>query len=439
MPKKLVALENGPNYQLDDAFVAFKSLLNIFNLGLKTAKAQVEKRLDTILEKKSDSKIPYFWFNSGRSGLFLLLKSLQLKPASEVLIQAFSCVVVPNAVWQSGLTPVVVDANAVDYNFDIENLQKKVTPQSKALIVQYTMGYIPNLEQTIEFCNTHNLILIEDCAHCFGVVAHQNGRRFVVGNIGQASILSFGRDKVVSSTSGGACFLNQGNFVEKKGTIDFVNWKNNLELEYSKLPRPSILFEFQSLFYVIATRLLVRPFYYFFSLGKVVIFLGNKLQFFSPIYLPPEKQGTNKIFRLQTFPDKLLFLLLNQLQKFENFNSRRQKLAQIYATELDLEFNQNNLYLRFVLDLSKIYGENYRDKYLVLKTKLKENGVLVGKWYDDYFLPSIKSSNLNLSSQNLPTAASLIDRRIFNLPTNILTSTEDAKRICQIILSLKNF
>ena len=76
--------------------------------------------------------------------------------------------------------------------------RKKITPKTKAIIVQHTFGIPANMNQLVVFAKKHGLYLIEDCAHSLG--ATYQGKK--VGSFGDAAFFSFGRDKVVSSVWG---------------------------------------------------------------------------------------------------------------------------------------------------------------------------------------------------------------------------------------------
>ena len=75
-----------------------------------------------------------------------------------------------------------------------------MTPKTRAIILQHTFGMPAELEKARAFAKRNNIFLIEDCAHSFGVII--DGK--MLGNEGDASFFSFGRDKVLSSVFGGA-------------------------------------------------------------------------------------------------------------------------------------------------------------------------------------------------------------------------------------------
>src|SRR3989338_5273357 len=87
--------------------------------------------------KKYFSAKHSFVFDSGRSALYFILKSLDLKSGDEVLVQAYTCVVVANAIIHAGGKPIYTDVGN-DFNIDYIDLERKITPRAKILIIQHT-------------------------------------------------------------------------------------------------------------------------------------------------------------------------------------------------------------------------------------------------------------------------------------------------------------
>ena len=78
-------------------------------------------------------------------------------------------------------------------------------------MIQHTFGLPANINKISAICKEHGLTLIEDCAHCLG--AEYNRQK--LGTFGKASFFSFGRDKIISSVSGGAVSINDPVLAER--------------------------------------------------------------------------------------------------------------------------------------------------------------------------------------------------------------------------------
>lgn len=431
---RLISTELGPNFEFDDALTSKLTLL-LGSLIDRNAELKSKNWFRNFLNLNSNH--PLYFTDNGRTSLYLLLKSLNLEADSEVLIQGFSCVVLPNSVWGAGLKPVLVDCDKKDFNFNLQDLQNKITKKTKVLIVQYTFGVVPEMDKIVDFCKTHDLILIEDVAHSLGCKAIINNKEYKIGTIGHGAFFSFGRDKIISTTRGGFGYINPNPIFNLKNTNS--SWNKNLVTEYESLSQMKFKNILQTLTYPILTALLIRPFYHLF-IGKIILFLARKFSLIGSIYTKSETLGTNKIETASKYPKKLYPLLFNQLKKIDKFNDHRINICKIYSQKLDLPDYNNQPLLRFPVDLKGFYGDNYQSKYTSVIQKLRQNGVLVGQWYTSLFMqPQMDyASKFNLTSQDLPQAFNLSNKRVINLPTNIYVTTKNAELICDILKSLKN-
>ena len=141
-----------------------------------------------------------FLFANGREGLLALLRSLKLSTDGEVIVQGYTCVVVPNAIEAAGCTTIYADIERDTLNLDCDAVEAAITPKTRAVICQHTFGIPSDTTRLREICDKHSLILIEDCAH----VIPDNKGPSSIGKHGDAVLLSFGRDKAISGVTGGA-------------------------------------------------------------------------------------------------------------------------------------------------------------------------------------------------------------------------------------------
>ena len=135
MLRRPIAISLSPNTEYDDVWLALKTLLQPWKW--------LDQKQVSLLEGEFESKFPSGYraiaTNSGRGAEQLILKALDIKKGDEVIVQAFTCIAVPNSIISVGAKPVYVDIDET-YNIDPEDLIKKISPKTKVVIVQHTFG-----------------------------------------------------------------------------------------------------------------------------------------------------------------------------------------------------------------------------------------------------------------------------------------------------------
>jgi len=124
---------------------------------------------------------------SGTDALHLALQAEGITEGDEVITSAFTFIATAEAIKYVGATPVFVDIDDKTFNITVENIEKAITPKTKAIMPVHLFGQPVDLIQIKALCDKHNLKLIEDCAQSFG--AKIDGKQ--TGAIGNASGYSF--------------------------------------------------------------------------------------------------------------------------------------------------------------------------------------------------------------------------------------------------------
>lgn len=143
-------------------------------------------------------------FATGRVGLFAILTALGVGAGDEVLLQAPTHVVVPNAIHAAGARPVYADCVRDHWNIDLDDAARKITRRTRVLLLQQTFGIPSDMGRVEDFCRAHGLVLVEDCVHALGATWH--GR--AAGSFGRAAFFSTEETKVISTTMGGMVVTN---------------------------------------------------------------------------------------------------------------------------------------------------------------------------------------------------------------------------------------
>ncbi len=137
-----------------------------------------------------------------------LLKERQIKRGDEVITVAagFPTTVAP--VIQYGATPVFVDVTIPQYNIDVNMLEEALSDKTKAVMIAHTLGNPFNLKAVKDFCDKHNLWLVEDNCDALGSTYEINGETKLTGTIGDIGTSSFYPPHHMTMGEGGAVYTD---------------------------------------------------------------------------------------------------------------------------------------------------------------------------------------------------------------------------------------
>ncbi len=406
---RLVSASLSPNVQKDDVFLALRVLFSPTRWVTGNSRQMVEKWFAKFF---NNSQV--LTFNSGRSALFAILRAFGIGSGDEVIVQAFTCVAVPNSVVWCGATPVYVDIDKT-FNIDPNKLERKITNATRAIIVQHTFGTPADMDQIMAIATKHKILVIEDCAHSLG--ATYKGR--MVGSMGDAAAFSFGRDKIVSSVFGGLALI-----AKRHGS----QWSRLKEL-HNAMPYPSGFWIVQQLVHPVAFALILP--WYRMGVGKVFLFVLQKIGLLGfPVYAEEKNAHRPTVFP-RKYPNALATLLLQQLKKLERYNKKRQAAANLYAEKLNKKDNfqlpvlvAGSVYLRYPILVSAPSP---------LLDKAKHHGILLGNWYHSIIDPTgVNFAKVSYTKGMCPVAEEAASR-VINLPTNI-----SEKEVLRVIKELRD-
>ncbi|MCQ2283436.1 MAG: aminotransferase class I/II-fold pyridoxal phosphate-dependent enzyme [Bacteroidales bacterium] len=136
---------------------------------MRDIELKYKSKLSEYLHASSDDVFLYW---KGRVALYAILRAMGVGEGDEVIVPAFTCVVVPNAIKYLKAKPVYVDIDPKTYNVAVSQIESKISDKTKVLICQNTFGLSSNIEQLLEIAQRHHLYTIEDCTHGFGGTYH---------------------------------------------------------------------------------------------------------------------------------------------------------------------------------------------------------------------------------------------------------------------------
>jgi dTDP-4-amino-4,6-dideoxygalactose transaminase len=146
--------------------------------------------------------------SNGTSALHIMLRALKLK--GEVITTPFTFVATTNVIIWEGLTPVFADIDPDTFNINPQDVQKKITDKTCAILAVHVYGNPCYVDEMKEIADRHHLKLIYDGAHAFGVEYD----RKPIANYGDMTALSFHATKVFNTVEGGAIVLKDRKMAE---------------------------------------------------------------------------------------------------------------------------------------------------------------------------------------------------------------------------------
>jgi dTDP-4-amino-4,6-dideoxygalactose transaminase len=142
--------------------------------------------------------------SSGGYAIQLALRVCGVMPGDKVLANAYTLAPVPGAIHNVGAVPVLVDIDE-NYHIDCDDLDAKARVSgAKVLLLSHMRGHIADMDRVVDICQTHDICLIEDCAHTMG--AKWRGIRS--GNFGMVATFSTQTYKHMNSGEGGFLTTN---------------------------------------------------------------------------------------------------------------------------------------------------------------------------------------------------------------------------------------
>jgi dTDP-4-amino-4,6-dideoxygalactose transaminase len=189
-----------PTLDEDDA-AAVGAVLGSGRLSQGKAVAEFEQALSSTIGVRSGVAL-----SSGTSALHLSLLALRIGTGDEVVIPSYVCTALLNAVRYVSATPIVCDIDPATFNLSPEDLRKKITARTKAIILPHMFGLPADLDDILSL----GIPVVEDCALSLG----SHYRKRLTGGIGTLSVFSFYATKVIATGEGGMVLSDREDLLE---------------------------------------------------------------------------------------------------------------------------------------------------------------------------------------------------------------------------------
>jgi perosamine synthetase len=148
---------------------------------------------------------------NGTAALHLALASIDIGPGDEVIVPSLTFIATANSVRYTGATPVFADCEEDTWNLDPAEINRLVTPRTKAIIVVHLYGQPARMNEIMAAAQLHGIVVIEDAAEAHGAL--YKGRR--VGGIGHLGCFSFFGNKIITTGEGGMVVCNSGPLADR--------------------------------------------------------------------------------------------------------------------------------------------------------------------------------------------------------------------------------
>jgi len=136
---------------------------------------------------------------NGTAALHLALLGYGIKTGDEVILPALTFVSTANVIRYCGADPVFVDIDEKTWNIDVNQIEKKITSRTRAIIPVHLYGYPAPMDRIIKIAKKHHLVVIEDAAEAHGAIYKQK----LIGSIGDVGCFSFYGNKIITTGEGG--------------------------------------------------------------------------------------------------------------------------------------------------------------------------------------------------------------------------------------------
>jgi len=351
---------------------------------------------------------------NARSALYHGLKTLDIGPWDEVLLQAYTCISVPNAIIATWATPVYVDIDMQTANIDPTLLEVSITKNTKAILIQHTFGIVADIHRVQKVCKRHDLLLIEDCAHALWATYTWQS----VWTFGDMALFSLGRDKVLTTTNGGILLMPK-------------QYKKACKAIEASLHMPSTWVILQNVLYMVLGWIAYRT--YAVKVGKILYYIAAKTKLLPLIITPAEKSCSFTNFSLW-YPNVLAKLATTQLRRLPEITQHRRSGAQMYVEALwdsiVVPMQDGDVYLRV------IYTTNSQQDFI--REAKKHSIHLWDPWYDKVIAWRwVDVADAWYTMGSCPYAQELAWTTI-NLPNHMLMDRQDYTRVIQTIQHIRN-
>lgn len=152
---------------------------------------------------------------NGSAALDVAVAALELKPGDEVILPSFTIISCVLPLVRNGIVPIVVDHDPQTWNMDVTQIEAKITPHTRAIMVVHIYGLPVDMAPVLKLASKYNLRIIEDAAEALGQTCYGKP----CGSFGDISTFSFYPNKHVTTGEGGMVVTNEDKLAERSRAL----------------------------------------------------------------------------------------------------------------------------------------------------------------------------------------------------------------------------
>lgn len=169
--------------------------------------------------------------SSGTAALQVAVRCLPLNKGDEIIMPSFTIISCAIAIIEAGAIPVLVDCAFDTWTMRVEEIEKKITPRTKAIMAVHIYGHPVDMDPISKLAQKYSLYVIEDAAEAHG--AEYKGQK--CGGMSDISILSFYANKLVTTGEGGMVLTNNPDFAEKARSLRNMCFRQDRRFYHTEL------------------------------------------------------------------------------------------------------------------------------------------------------------------------------------------------------------
>ncbi len=204
--KKIKVFVNEPNLHGNEK----KYLQKCINDGFISSSGPFVEKFERKFAKRVKRKFAISVSN-GTAALQLAFESLNIKKNAEVILPSFTIISCILPVIRCGAKPVLVDSDPLTWNMDVNEVEKKITSKTKAIIAPHIYGMPIDMDPLIKIAKKYNLKIVEDAAEVLGL-KYKNKQ---CGSFGDVSTFSFYANKHITTGEGGMIVTNDKKIADR--------------------------------------------------------------------------------------------------------------------------------------------------------------------------------------------------------------------------------